>query len=792
LRRLALTGAVLVVAVAACATATAAPRESPAPVDRPLKLEAVGERQSFGASFVRYRQTLGGLPVLGSDSVVTDGRGRSGDLVVAGPRRARQAPPRATLARADAIAAARRAVGARALRAPVTARLAVLAAPGAPRVVWRVVVPSSRPLGSFEILVDARDANVLRTRDLLRRAFTASGLGAVFDTNPIAAQGSRAGLADAGDADSATLTALREDVTLARLETESPGCLEGRWAHVTVPAGEVCDDPGRDFRDLTRADAGFEAVMGYFHVDRAQEYIRSLGFANVRADQQRVLANELFLDGDDDPLPPDEQDNSYYDPATGEIALGTGGVDDGEDGEVIVHEYGHAIQDDQVPGWGAGNEGGAMGEGFGDYLAAAIAASFAPSAAFDPCVAEWDALGFGDPAPVPCLRRVDGELSAAAVGSGTDCDGEVHCAGEAWSGALWAIRATIGATTADRLVLQSHFSLTPSAGFQDGALALLAADQALYGGVHAAYLRDLLVARGLLDIERFDDSPSGAQPLALPGGVTGTLAAGDDDHDVYALPLTAGRSVLLRLTGSDGEYDLRLLGPAALGVDDPAALVAASEAAGSNETLSFAASESGVHFVDVVAIVGAGPYELTARLDADADLVDDDRDNCAAIANNAQGDRDGDGAGDACDRFPDDPGNDRDGDGLAASADNCPEVANRPQRDWDGDGSGDRCDRSARVTLGRVRRAGRRVDVVAKLRPDLLGARAVRLSVSRRACAARCRWRRVPVRVAARDLAGGRVRLRLRLGGGRHRLRARLADDRYVRAHSRPVAVPRR
>jgi len=39
---------------------------------------------------------------------------------------------------------------------------------------------------------------------------------------------------------------------------------------------------------------------------------------------------------------------------------------------VIVHEYGHAIQDDQVPNFGLSSEGGAMGEGFSDYLAAAL------------------------------------------------------------------------------------------------------------------------------------------------------------------------------------------------------------------------------------------------------------------------------------------------------------------------------------------------------------------------------------------------------------------------------------
>ena len=43
--------------------------------------------------------------------------------------------------------------------------------------------------------------------------------------------------------------------------------------------------------------------------------------------------------------------------------FGKGGVDDAEDAEVIWHEYGHAIQDAQVPGFGAGHEAGVDGRG---------------------------------------------------------------------------------------------------------------------------------------------------------------------------------------------------------------------------------------------------------------------------------------------------------------------------------------------------------------------------------------------------------------------------------------------
>ena len=51
-----------------------------------------------------------------------------------------------------------------------------------------------------------------------------------------------------------------------------------------------------------------------------------------------------------------------------EIRLGKGGVDDAEDGEVILHEYGHAIHFSQNFSF-ASSEAGAISEGFGDYWA---------------------------------------------------------------------------------------------------------------------------------------------------------------------------------------------------------------------------------------------------------------------------------------------------------------------------------------------------------------------------------------------------------------------------------------
>ena len=392
--------------LAASAAAEAAPgqvrsalREARAPAGQ---LEQGSARQSFGVTFRRFRQSVDGVPVLGSELVVTDAPGRRGDLVVDRTRRVGE-PRAALLSRRKALRVARRGGRIRALRVPPRAALAILPTGHGPALVWRVLMASARPVASLEVLVDARSGRLVRTRDLLQYA---TGSAQLFDPNPVVANGGTAGLSDADDADSDLLTGLRAPRALPRLDAST--CLRGSYVEAVLPpgdpdadtpAGDVCS-PTLDFTAVTRSNNRFEALMAYFHIDRAQTYLQALGFPNVL--NRPVRANvDAQIPG---PLTEDGQDNSFFDLLTGELTFGTGWADDAEDAETILHEYGHAIQEDQVPGFPAGSDAGAIGEGFGDYFASAMSAVFAPRAGFEGCFDEWDAFasGLGD-----CLRRVD-------------------------------------------------------------------------------------------------------------------------------------------------------------------------------------------------------------------------------------------------------------------------------------------------------------------------------------------------------------------------------------------------
>jgi hypothetical protein len=471
-------GALLISAPAAAAEPALEQAKAPA-----AELDREESLTSLGIDIDRYQQEVDGVPVLGSEVVVADQQGEPAAVVADSTAPAIAAPVEPSVSRAAAIEAARASVRVRRLRAPAEASLAIdPGAASAGRQVWRVTIPSQRPFADYEVLVDAQDGSIVSTRDVLDRV---QGSARVFVVNPVTANGGTNGLADDRDRDSDLLTALRTKVTLQHLR-KRPTCLNGAFAHgLRGFDKEVCSK-ARKFGRLTRQDKTFEAVNAYYAVDRTQTYIRSLGFDDIGYKRIPLRTNAI------------KEDNSGFSFFTRDLIFGTGGVDDAEDPDIVIHEYGHAIQDSQVPQFGSDPEGGAIGEGFGDYMAAVMTA-VVPGTSGDAqaCIFDWDAVSLG----VPCLRRTDSAATVASV-KAPPCEGEIHCAGEVWSGALWKLRGelgndTVGQPVMDKVVLQSNFLLAPDADFKSASEALLVADQQLYGGAHQPQIAAELDARGL-------------------------------------------------------------------------------------------------------------------------------------------------------------------------------------------------------------------------------------------------------------------------------------------------------
>jgi hypothetical protein len=305
----------------------------------------------------------------------------------------------------------------------------------------------------------------------------------VFAPNPVQQLGDQS-LTDQKDTDYPALAGAYRSVPLTHLD--GSGTLTGKYVVVKSKTGTPARVLDGAYPAWHRDADQFEQVMGYHWVDTAQAYLQSLGFGStLRPVNQRQIELRIDQYGGD---------NSFFREDKANITLGKGGVDDGEDAEVIVHEYGHSVQDGQVPGFGTTPESGAIGEAFGDYLAVAVTswATGVPTKTPEACVADWDSVSYTRTAP-HCLRRLDGTKVYPA-----DLVGEVHADGEIWSRALWDIRTALGDRRASTLIVEAQFAFTTDVTFRDAALATVAAAQRLYGTQAATATQAAFVARGIL------------------------------------------------------------------------------------------------------------------------------------------------------------------------------------------------------------------------------------------------------------------------------------------------------
>lgn len=348
-------------------------------------------------------------------------------------------------------------------------KLVIYAETGTPTLAWEIIVHTPGP--TWQVFVHAHTGKVLAPAKDLNRYVT--GRGQVFRVNAIVATQNN-GLRDNKDGASAVPSTAYSSVDLQGLE--GTGLLDGTYASSKASKRRVSSASQTFVFD--RSSNGFSETMGYYFLDYAQRYIQSLGFSTVN-NRQQIFSVDRY-----------NKDNSFYQSSTKNITYGIGGVDDAEDADVIWHEYGHSILDNQVPGYGTSLEADSIGEGFGDYLAGTLGAQL--SGGFqDACLAEWDATSYTSTIP-PCLRRLDGTKNYPEA-----IVGEVHDDGEIWSAALWQIRGAIGATKADTVILQHHFLLTPDTSFNQAANALLSAAKGLgFSSAEKNAIKSILGNRG--------------------------------------------------------------------------------------------------------------------------------------------------------------------------------------------------------------------------------------------------------------------------------------------------------
>ena len=359
------------------------------------------------------------------------------------------------------------------LRAPAASGLFIAVIEGEPRLIYEWRIPASNPYGDWSVCIDAQTSEELSRMDL--RRFSVTGAGQVFIPDPKTAIESDT-LQDEGDSNAAIPEECYSTVDLLEIDDPVGGIyvLSGPYAN-TEPTTNRAEETSPDFFYL-RQDDRFEEVMVYYHLDTYQRYIQSLGFDDIMNFSQSCNVNGT----------PD--DNSWFSPMTGIITFGFGGVDDAEDADVIIHEYGHAIQHDILPGWTGGHTG-AMGEGFGDYIAGTYSLVINPDFHSE-WVFTWDGHN----------QFWAGRWLNMPYHYPENAGGEIHDSGQLWSAGLIDVWYDVPDVEIwDKLVFQHHYYLGNGATMEDAANAILLSDIEINYGDYRQIIIENFAERGFID-----------------------------------------------------------------------------------------------------------------------------------------------------------------------------------------------------------------------------------------------------------------------------------------------------
>jgi hypothetical protein len=306
----------------------------------------------------------------------------------------------------------------------------------------------------------------------------------VFNPDPLTSAGETYGLpyADQDDTDIPELNAERIPVQVA--VTYDDGIFHLRNSAVTItdfsaPATEETVSSENIFNH-TRSERGFEECNAVYHITRFRDYIRSLGFDELM--NYAVQVDAHALNGTDN-----SQFNSGMNPPS--LAFGNGGVDDAEDADVIIHEYGHAIMHSAAPGTNVGMQRRALDEAIGDYFASSYSRAINPFRWED--VFTWDGHN----------EFWDGRSTVSDKHYPEDLDNNIYRDAPIWSATLMQIWNDIGREATDAIMMQAAYSFSQGMTMPQAAMLFLQADTLLFDGAHFSPIFTHMYNRGLLPAE---------------------------------------------------------------------------------------------------------------------------------------------------------------------------------------------------------------------------------------------------------------------------------------------------
>ncbi len=374
----------------------------------------------------------------------------------------------------------------------------VIINPDHPSVVLQVTYFDSTT-SAYQLISIDKHLDLIENRDLHRYYYGDTTVSAkVFMPDPLtSAHKGYGGLyADNNDASNLLLSAERKTVSITvkkdidTMRLESPYI---KMVDLQPPFARPAAIKNGTF-DFIRSESGFEDVNAYYHLNTMHDYlVQNLGFTGLAGFQVQVDAHG------------DVADNSYFvNNSPPRLILGIGGVDDGEDADVIIHEYGHGISYSANGNYNTSSERDALDEAFGDYLAASYSRSIDPFHWSD--VFNWDGHN----------EYWNGRIVNSNAHYPDDLGSNIYLNGEIWSSVMMEIWTDLGRETSDKLMIESLYSWSENMTMKDAAMLILNADAAQNNGAHYENLFFHFYNRGLLD--NIPTSISGTGPFLQDKG----------------------------------------------------------------------------------------------------------------------------------------------------------------------------------------------------------------------------------------------------------------------------------
>ena len=340
------------------------------------------------------------------------------------------------------------------LRGDVSAEKAYLPLRSGSPAVWIIRIPASKPLGDWELHVNALTGEIVSRKNHLQ--FLDTGSATVYKTNPLICDPEVVKLVNMNDKDA----------------LEGPYCKA-----INDDVDNASEDDGEYHYSID--DTHFDEAMVFYHINKIHDYFKDVHDFNELDKPMKATVHY----GED-------YDNAYYSPWSGGFAFGDGNKlnDLAREASVIYHEYTHAVTG-TIQSLVYSGESGAINEGYSDYFGCVLTN--------DSKIGEWAMNKLNK----PYMRWLEDTVHYPE-----DIENEVHADGKIWGCVCWDLLKEIGEETASVLIHKSRYYLSYRSQFVDGLRGIIEADAQLYDGKYKEQIIRVFAGRGIVLEDNVDKS----------------------------------------------------------------------------------------------------------------------------------------------------------------------------------------------------------------------------------------------------------------------------------------------